>query len=136
MSQNHNFQQCYVKPWLVLFLDEWVVYHVWKALYKHSGWSREARITILLMNWPILTFTKCCAILEISWAAILEVWMVLWSIYTKLQGPAKHWCCGLQVKITSCVMHEELFSKAEKEYLSGTTAFHFLCHFFLKLLSG
>lgn len=104
-----------------------------KALCRHSGWSRELKITVLVMNWPFLSFTKCCAILGISWAGVLVGQTLLWSVYTKLQGPpAENWCGGRQVKITFYVMHEELFSKAERESLSGAIAFHFPCHFFLK----
>lgn len=114
-------------------MNEW--FTVW--LKHHAGAVDEAEswelLFLLVMNWSILTFTKCCAILEIPWAGVLVGRMLLWSIYTELQGPpAENWCCGLQVKITSYVMHKELFSKAEKESLSGAIAFHFPCHFFLK----
>lgn len=91
---------------------------------RYAGRVGEVEIWELLFlivkNWPILTFTKCYTILQVSWADMTGGRMVLWSIYTKLRGPpAENWCCGLQVRITSCVrILRDCFLKTEKEGVS------------------
>lgn len=105
------------KTWLILFLDERVVCCILKALVielegsfsmrsseTYAGMVVEIDIWeiffLLVKNCPILTFSKCYAILQVSWADTVVGWKVLWSIYTKLRGaPAENWCCGLQVKV-------------------------------------
>lgn len=98
---------------------------------------------LIVKNWPILTFIKCYAILQVSWADMTVGRTVLWSICTKLRGPpAENWCCGLQSYVR---IHEGLLLKNRKRALisswnsfgtSWAIASHCPCHFFLRLLSG